>query len=186
MIQEFVTGLVFVAHGNRHANCVTGEVWQDKPPLRLNLNKATSDDIAWRCKHYSGRGAMKFTSLVQLWASLKMTSNPHGGGPSVSWRQVLGRSLWQAGLREVLPQRHFGNRFHSIVPLCCNGGWMDNAFSFALCARYFSKMTTRTTSKTQATKQSFQSTAHHHFRKSISETTPQSRCSYPRASNHRV
>ena len=84
MIQEFVTGLVFVANELGRQNCVTGEVWQDKPPLRLNLNKATSDDIAWRCKHYSGRGAMKFTSLVQLWASLKTTSNPWRPGPSVS------------------------------------------------------------------------------------------------------
>ena len=26
---------------------------------RLALNKAASDDIAWQCKHYSGRGVMK-------------------------------------------------------------------------------------------------------------------------------
>ena len=34
--------------------------------------------------------------------------------PSVSWRQVLGRSSWPDGFRkEVPPQRHFGSRFHS-------------------------------------------------------------------------
>ena len=38
---------------------MTGEVWQDKPPLRLTLNKATSVDIAWQCKHCTGRGVMK-------------------------------------------------------------------------------------------------------------------------------
>ena len=60
-----VGGLVFVAHGSHYANelgrrnCVTGEVWQDKPPLRLTLNKATSVDIAWQGMHCTGRGVMK-------------------------------------------------------------------------------------------------------------------------------
>ena len=54
--------LAFDAHRNLFANelgrrnCVTGEVWKDKPPFRLALNKATSDDIAWQCKHYTGHG----------------------------------------------------------------------------------------------------------------------------------
>ena len=68
-----VVGLVFDVHGNRFANAlrrrdyVTKEMWKDKHPFRLALNEATSDDIAWHCKHYTGRGVMKFTSLVQLW-----------------------------------------------------------------------------------------------------------------------
>ena len=41
-----VGGLVFVAHGNRFANelgrrnCVTGEMWKDKPPFRLSFGSA--------------------------------------------------------------------------------------------------------------------------------------------------
>merc|ERR1711920_1016988 len=39
---------------------VTGEMWKNKPPFRLCLNKAASDEISWHCKHYTGRGVMKF------------------------------------------------------------------------------------------------------------------------------
>merc|ERR1712004_510714 len=39
---------------------VTGEMWKNKPPFRLVLNKAASDEIMWHCKHYTGRGVMKF------------------------------------------------------------------------------------------------------------------------------
>ena len=39
--------------------------------------------------------------------------------PSVSWRQVLGRSSWSDGFRkEVPPQRYFGSRFHSRREAC--------------------------------------------------------------------
>merc|ERR1711976_566061 len=31
-----------------------------KPPFRLCLNKAASDEIIWHCKHYTGRGVMKY------------------------------------------------------------------------------------------------------------------------------
>merc|ERR1719450_1874741 len=61
-----VGGLVFDAHGNRFANelgrrdYVTGEMWKNKPPFRLALNKAASNEISWHCKHYTGRGVMKF------------------------------------------------------------------------------------------------------------------------------
>ena len=49
-----VGGPVFDANENRVANelgkqdCVTGEMWENKPPFSLALNKATSDDIAWQ------------------------------------------------------------------------------------------------------------------------------------------
>ena len=52
-------------HGNRLANelgrreYVTEEMWKNKLLFRLALNKAASDDIAWQCKHYTGRGVMK-------------------------------------------------------------------------------------------------------------------------------
>merc|ERR1712125_3267 len=61
-----VGGLVFNKEGRRFANelgrrdYVTGEMWKNKPPFRLCLNKAASDEISWHCKHYTGRGVMKF------------------------------------------------------------------------------------------------------------------------------
>merc|ERR1712224_614717 len=61
-----VGGLIFDADGNRFANelgrrdYVTGEMWKNKPPFRLALNKAASDEIIWHCKHYTGRGVMKY------------------------------------------------------------------------------------------------------------------------------
>merc|ERR1712117_96815 len=61
-----VGGLVFDKDGKRFANelgrrdYVTGEMWKNKPPFRLVLNKAASDEIMWHCKHYTGRGVMKF------------------------------------------------------------------------------------------------------------------------------
>merc|ERR1712232_1290112 len=61
-----VGGLVFNAEGDRFANelgrrdYVTGEMWKSKPPFRLALNKAASEEIHWHCKHYTGRGVMKF------------------------------------------------------------------------------------------------------------------------------
>ena len=64
-----VGGLIFDAHGNRVANelgkrdCVTGEMWENKLPFSLALNNAVSDDR--QCKHYTGRGVRKLTSLVQ-------------------------------------------------------------------------------------------------------------------------
>ena len=50
-----VGGPVFDANGNRVANelgkrdCVTGEMWENKPPFSLALNNAVSDDR--QCKH---------------------------------------------------------------------------------------------------------------------------------------
>jgi len=61
-----VGGLVFDANGKRFANelgrrdYVTGEMWKNKPPFRLCLNKAAGEEIIWHCKHYTGRGVMKF------------------------------------------------------------------------------------------------------------------------------
>merc|ERR1719195_2464091 len=61
-----VGGLVINANGERFCNelgrrdYVTGGMWKSKPPYRLILNKAASDEIIWHCKHYTGRGVMKF------------------------------------------------------------------------------------------------------------------------------
>merc|ERR1712054_424885 len=61
-----VGGIVLNAEGKRFANelgrrdYVTGEMWKNKPPFRLCLNKAAQEEIIWHCKHYTGRGVMKF------------------------------------------------------------------------------------------------------------------------------
>merc|ERR1711937_679554 len=61
-----VGGIVLDANGKRFANelgrrdYVTGEMWKNKPPFRLCLNKGASDEIMWHCKHYTGRGVMKY------------------------------------------------------------------------------------------------------------------------------
>ena len=89
---------------------VIGEMWKNKPLFCLAMNKATSDDGA--CKHYTGRGVMKFydASLVQLrsrtWeclsrgycqATLKTTQDSDGGllpaYPSgKSWDEASGKT----------------------------------------------------------------------------------------------
>ena len=97
-----VGGLIFDAHGNRVVNelgkrdCVTGEMWENKPPFSLALNNAVSDDR--QCKHYTGRGVRKLhesgTALAEdmgvpvsktpdsieahYQASLKTARNPNG------------------------------------------------------------------------------------------------------------
>ena len=43
---------------------MTGEMWKNKPPFGLAMNKAMSDDVAWHYQHYTRRGGMTFTSLV--------------------------------------------------------------------------------------------------------------------------
>ena len=59
-----VGGPVFDANGNHFANelrrrdCVMGEM-KNKPPFRLALNRAASDEIARHCKHCTERGVMK-------------------------------------------------------------------------------------------------------------------------------
>merc|ERR1712159_455433 len=61
-----VGGIILNANGDRFCNelgrrdYVTGEMWKSKPPFRLCLNKAASEEIIWHCKHYTGRGVMKF------------------------------------------------------------------------------------------------------------------------------
>ena len=64
-IKFFAAEALHGVHGNRLANelgrreYVTEEMWKNKPLFRLALNKAASDDIAWQCKHYTGRGVTK-------------------------------------------------------------------------------------------------------------------------------
>ena len=66
-----VGGHAFDAHGNRFADelgrpdYVTGEMWKNKPPFCLAINKVTLTKL--RGTANTGRGVMKFSSLVQLW-----------------------------------------------------------------------------------------------------------------------
>ena len=42
-----------------NGDCVTGEMWENKPPFSLALNRAASDEIARHCKHRTERGVRK-------------------------------------------------------------------------------------------------------------------------------
>ena len=60
----------------RRRDHVTGEMWKEKQFFRLCLNKAAREEIIWHCKHYTGRGVMKFfwiaaEILVALWSTLQ-------------------------------------------------------------------------------------------------------------------
>ena len=56
-IKFFAAETLHGIHGNRFAkelrrkDCVTGELWKNKPLFRLVLNRAASDEIARHCKH---------------------------------------------------------------------------------------------------------------------------------------
>ena len=119
-----VGGLIFDAHGNCVANelgkrdCVTEEMWENKPPFSLALNSAVSDDTAWQCKHYTGRGLRKLhesgtapaedlEALVSrtpdsieahYQASLKTARNPNGEPypaftSDKSWDEASGKTV---------------------------------------------------------------------------------------------
>jgi len=118
-----VGGLVIDNQGNRFCNelgrrdYVTGEMWKNKPPFRLCLNKAAADEIIWHAKHYTGRGVMKFyetgealakdmgipvetlinTHQAHYEASKKQEKDPEGGSwpayPSgKSWDEPSGKT----------------------------------------------------------------------------------------------
>merc|ERR1719261_2083013 len=68
-----VGGVLLTAEGNRFCNelgrrdYVTGEMWKNKgvkfgntTGFFLCLNSKASNEITWHCKHYMGRGLMKF------------------------------------------------------------------------------------------------------------------------------
>merc|ERR1712048_311546 len=118
-----VGGLVFDKNGRRFANelgrrdYVTGEMWKNKPPFRLCLNSLAAKEIEWHCKHYTGRGVMKFfesgealakemgidvsvlenTHAIHYEAAKKTEADPDGGSwpayPSgKSWDECSGKT----------------------------------------------------------------------------------------------
>ena len=97
---------------------MTGEMWKNKPPFSLTLNNAVSDDTAWQCKHYTGRGVRKLhesgTALAEdmgvpvsktpdsieahYQASLKTARNPNGEPypaftSDKSWDEAPGKTV---------------------------------------------------------------------------------------------
>merc|ERR1712151_1291153 len=129
-----VGGLVLNADGDRFANelgrrdYVTGEMWKSKPPFRLALNKAASDEIHWHCKHYTGRGVMKFyesgaasakdmgipvQKLVDVHdkhyeASIKQQKDPDGG----SWPAYPSGKSWDEASGKTGSGKKF---FHNVI-----------------------------------------------------------------------
>merc|ERR1711884_141331 len=130
-----VGGLVFDKDGKRFANelgrrdYVTGEMWKNKPPFRLCLNKAASDEIIWHCKHYTGRGVMKYyptgealaqdmgisvATLVQTHddhfeAAKKTEKDPDGG----SWPAYPSGKSWDEPSGKTGSGKKF---YHNIIP----------------------------------------------------------------------
>merc|ERR1712013_283875 len=130
-----VGGLVIDREGNRFANelgrrdYVTGEMWKNKPPFRLCLNKAASDEIIWHCKHYTGRGVMKFyesgealakdmgvplstleaTHEAHYQAAKKTEKEPDGG----SWPAYPSGKSWDEASGKTGSGKKF---YHNIIP----------------------------------------------------------------------
>merc|ERR1712048_1146491 len=129
-----VGGLVFDADGKRFANelgrrdYVTGEMWKNKPPFRLCLNKAAGEEIIWQCKHYTGRGVMKYyesgadvakdmgvplQTLVDSHqqhyeASQKAAKDPEGG----SWPAYPSGKSWDAASGPTGSGKKF---YHNVI-----------------------------------------------------------------------
>merc|ERR1712091_203440 len=129
-----VGGIVLDANGKRFANelgrrdYVTGEMWKNKPPFRLCLNKAASEEIIWHCKHYTGRGVMKFyesgadlakdmgvdisvleaTHEQHYQAAKKTEKDPNGG----SWPAYPSGKSWDAASGPTGSGKKF---YHNII-----------------------------------------------------------------------
>merc|ERR1712037_1012338 len=138
-----VGGLVFDSLGNRFANelgrrdYVTGEMWKNKPPFRLCLNKAASEEIIWHCKHYTGRGVMKYyktgadlakemgipvsvleeTHEAHYQAPKKTEKDPDGG----NWPAYPSGKSWDDASGKTGSGKKF---YHNIIPVIhyCMGG----------------------------------------------------------------
>jgi len=126
---------VLDSQGKRFANelgrrdYVTGEMWKNKPPFRLCLNKAASEEIHWHCKHYTGRGVMKFyengealakdmgipvsvleeTTEAHYQAAMKTEKDPDGG----SWPAYPSGKSWDEASGKTGSGKKF---YHNIIP----------------------------------------------------------------------
>merc|ERR1719486_1383928 len=130
-----VGGIVLDKDGHRFANelgrrdYVTGEMWKNKPPFRLCLNKSASDEIIWHCKHYTGRGVMKFyasgadlakdmgievQTLIDshekhYQSSLKQAQDPEGG----PWPAYPSGKCWDEPSGKTGSGKKF---YHNVIP----------------------------------------------------------------------
>jgi len=130
-----VGGLILNKEGERFANelgrrdYVTGEMWKNKAPFRLVLNKAASDEIHWHCKHYTGRGVMKYyasgeelakdmnvpLSVIEkshqnhYEAAKKTEKDPDGG----SWPAYPSGKSWDEASGKTGSGKKF---YHNIIP----------------------------------------------------------------------
>merc|ERR1712005_89693 len=130
-----VGGIVLDANGKRFANelgrrdYVTGEMWKNKPPFRLCLNKKAGEEIIWHCKHYTGRGVMKFyasgadlakdmgvpvkvledTHQQHYEASQKAAKDPEGG----QWPAYPSGKSWDAASGPTGSGKKF---YHNVIP----------------------------------------------------------------------
>merc|ERR1712166_915253 len=115
-----VGGIVLDSLGKRFANelgrrdYVTGEMWKNKPPFRLCLNNAAATEIMWHCKHYTGRGVMKFYAsgadlAKDMGCSLQALQDPDGG----SWPAYPSGKSWD----ECSGKTGSGKKFyHNVIP----------------------------------------------------------------------
>jgi cytochrome b involved in lipid metabolism len=120
-----VGGVLIDKDGNRFCDelgrrdYVTGEMWKrNKGPYRLILNKAAGKEIEWHCKHYQGRGLMKFFESGTALAK-EMGINPQ------NLRTTLEK--YNTGAKEKKDQ--FGKRFFHNVPFQFD----DNFWAAILC-----------------------------------------------------
>merc|ERR1712115_730257 len=130
-----VGGLVLDKNGKHFANelgrrvYVTGEMWKNKPPFRLCLNKAASDEIIWHAKHYTGRGVMKYyesgkalaadmgislqtlvdTHQAHYEAAKKTEKDPDGG----SWPAYPSGKSWDEPSGKTGSGKKF---YHNVIP----------------------------------------------------------------------
>jgi hypothetical protein len=104
-------------------------MWKNKAPFRLALNKAASEEIHWHCKHYTGRGVMKFyengaalakdmgvplQTLIDSHqqhyeASQKMAKDPEGG----SWPAYPSGKSWDEPSGKTGSGKKF---YHNVIP----------------------------------------------------------------------
>merc|ERR1719230_948932 len=130
-----VGGIILNKEGYRFANelgrrdYVTGEMWKNKPPFRLCLNEAASTEIIWHCKHYTGRGVMKYyetgealakdmgvalsvlekTHEEHYQAAKKQEKDPDGG----AWPAYPSGKSWDEASGKTGSGKKF---FHNIIP----------------------------------------------------------------------
>ena len=124
-------------------NYVTGEVWKNKHPFRLAPNKAISDDVAWQCKHYTGRGVMK---LHRRYGSACFEDggfdrSPHSSflenGPGSRWsrsQRILAASLGTSSGKKLCHDVVWGPDF-TAQPYCVDCGVFGRVARGA-CTRY--------------------------------------------------